>query len=281
MRRSRSEHSALPRSYVLGHSDRELERLDAQARRVDPITRQFFSEAGLGRGMRVLDVGSGAGHVAVLAAGLVGDTGEVIGTDAAPEAISRARARATALGLDNVSFREGDPAGMAFDRPFDAIVGRYVLMFQPDPAGMLRAVARQTRSGAVIAFHEPDWAGFRSYPAVPAYDECSRLIGDTLSRCGADMRMGAKLHATFVAAGLPGPSMRLQALMAGGAESRDLVQFNTDLVETLALQMQRLGVATAEEIAIETLADRITAEVVARGSVIVGRSEVCAWCRAV
>ena len=280
MRRSRSEHSALPRSYVLGHSDRELERLDAPARLIDPITRQFFAEAGLERGMRVLDVGSGAGHVAVLAAGLVGETGEVIGTDTAPAAISRARARARALGLDNVSFHEGDPASIAFDRPFDAVVGRYVLMFQPDPGVMLRTVARHARSGAVIAFHEPDWTGIQSYPVAPTYDECCRWIIDSLGLRGADTHMGVKLHATFVAAGLPGPSMRLQALIAGGAGSRDLVLFNTDLVETLAPEMQRLGVATAQEIGIETLADRITAEVVARGSVIVGRSEVCAWCRA-
>jgi predicted methyltransferase len=63
--------------YVLGHSDREFERLNAQARLVDPITRPFFREAGIVPGMRVLDVGSGAGDVAFLVADLVGETGEV------------------------------------------------------------------------------------------------------------------------------------------------------------------------------------------------------------
>jgi ubiquinone/menaquinone biosynthesis C-methylase UbiE len=127
------ESSDATKSYVLGHSDNELERLNAQGRLIDPITRQFFREAGLVTGMRVLDIGSGAGHVAVLAAELVGDAGEVVGTDTAPLAIARARARAKALSLNNVSFREVDPAEMDFDGPFDAVIGRYVLMFQADP----------------------------------------------------------------------------------------------------------------------------------------------------
>ena len=195
------------KSYVLGHSDKELERLNAQAQLIDPITSQFFREAGLTTGMRALDIGSGAGHVAVLAAELVGDTGEVLGTDTAPTAIARARARTEALSLHNVSFREGDPANMNFDRPFDAVIGRYVLMFQPDPVAMLRAVTRHARSGAVIAFHEPDWVGARSYPPVPLYDECCRWIVETMRLRGADMRMGIKLSGTFVAAGLPAPLM--------------------------------------------------------------------------
>jgi cyclopropane fatty-acyl-phospholipid synthase-like methyltransferase len=60
-------------AYPLGHSEHELERLNTQARYVEPVTRRFFREAGVKAGMRVLDVGSGAGDVAFLAADLVGD----------------------------------------------------------------------------------------------------------------------------------------------------------------------------------------------------------------
>ena len=59
--------------YVLGHSDRELGRLSTQARLVEPITREFFLDAGIVPGMRILDVGSGSGDVAFLAADLAGD----------------------------------------------------------------------------------------------------------------------------------------------------------------------------------------------------------------
>src|SRR4030095_7959316 len=79
------------RTYVLGHSDRELERLRVQARLIDPITLRFMREGGVGPGMRVLDVGSGAGDVAFLAAELVGDAGEVVGVDRAATALAVAR----------------------------------------------------------------------------------------------------------------------------------------------------------------------------------------------
>ena len=75
------EHDARAHEYELGHSDRELKRLRLQAQLVDPITRQFFQDAGLEPGMRVLDVGSGGGDTALLAAELVGDGGEVVGVD--------------------------------------------------------------------------------------------------------------------------------------------------------------------------------------------------------
>ena len=78
-------------AYALGHSEYELDRLIAQARVMDPITERFFREAGVGPGMRVLDVGSGAGDVAFLAAAIVGPTGEVVGVDRAESALDVAR----------------------------------------------------------------------------------------------------------------------------------------------------------------------------------------------
>jgi tRNA A58 N-methylase Trm61 len=75
--------------YVLGHSARELERLRRQAELVNPNTRQYLIEAGIAPGMRVLDVGSGAGDVAFLAAELVGPSGQVVGVDRSLNAIER------------------------------------------------------------------------------------------------------------------------------------------------------------------------------------------------
>src|SRR5258708_37784578 len=83
----------LAREYLLGHSERELDRLQAQARLIDPVTRRFFHDAGVGPGMRVLDVGSGAGDVAFLVADLVGDSGEVVGADRVAAALGSAPTR--------------------------------------------------------------------------------------------------------------------------------------------------------------------------------------------
>jgi SAM-dependent methyltransferase len=265
--------------YVLGHSERELERLNTQARLIDPITRQFFRHAGIGSGLRVLDVGSGAGDVAFLAAEMVGDNGEVIGTDKSPIAIAAARAQAKARSLRNVTFREGDPAEMAFERPFDAVIGRYVLMFQPDPAVVLRKWAAHLRPAGLVVFHELDWDGVRSLPPVPTYDRCCRWIVETLRLSGAETHMGIGLYSTFVGAGLPAPMMRLEALVGGGANSADPLRVIANLAGTLLPEMERLGVATAAEVGLDTLAGRMQAEAEASGSVINGHWQIGAWTR--
>ncbi len=266
-------------SYILGHSERELERLNKQARFIDPITRRFLRAAGIVPGMRVLDVGSGAGDVAFLSAELVGAGGEVVGTDRSPDAVATARRRANARSLSNVTFRDGDPAEMTFDRPFDAVLGRYVLMFQRDPAAMLRAVAAHSRRGGVILFHEPDWDGLRAYPPAPTYERCSRWIEETLRLSGAETRMGTKLYSIFTAAGLPAPSMQVETLIACVANNTDPLQLVADLAGTLAGAMERLDVATSAEPGLETLAERMTREPAANGSVVLGRFEIGAWSR--
>lgn len=266
-------------SYVLGHSDWEMERLATQARLVDPFTRRFFERAGIGAGMRVLDVGSGAGDTAFLLAGLVGASGSVIGVDRSAAALETARRRAAERSLAQIRFIEGPLDQVAFDQPFDAIAGRYVLMFQPDPVALLRALSRHARSGSLVAFHEPDWDDTRSRPTAALYDRCCRWIVETIQKTGADEHMGTKLHATFVAAGLPAPTMGLETLIAGGEKVADAARLITDIVRTIAPEMERLGVASASEIGVETLGERALAEIRANGSVVVGRGEVGAWCR--
>ena len=227
--------------------------------------------------MRVLDVGSGAGDVAFLVAELVGNSGEVIGTDRVAAALVTARARAEALGLRNISFRQGDPTEMQFEQPFDAVVGRYVLVFARDPAGMIRNLARNLRPGGVMVFHELDTRGFHSYPVLPTYDRCAYWITETFRLNGDDTRVGLKLYSSFVAAGLPPPTMRLQAVIGGGADNSDRLHFVADQVASLLPEMERLRIATAAEVDIDTLVDRLHVELVAGGGVMVGRSEIAAW----
>src|SRR5260370_39884356 len=92
--------------YALGNTDAEHERLIWQGARVAPITERLFREAGIGPGQRVLDLGSGVGDVAILAARLVGPSGEVVGIERDLRSIARARARVAEAGRRNVSFTQ-------------------------------------------------------------------------------------------------------------------------------------------------------------------------------
>src|SRR4249919_4084462 len=95
-------------NYPLGNTDAEHERLIRQAARIAPLTERFFREAGIGPGQRVLDLGSGVGDVAMLAARLVGPSGEVVGIERDGYSIARANARIADAGLPNISFTQAD-----------------------------------------------------------------------------------------------------------------------------------------------------------------------------
>ena len=88
----------------------EAKRLARQGHFFYRFTRRFLESAGITPGMKVLDVGSGAGDVALLVAEMVGPQGTVTGVDMNATSLQVARQRIQAAGLSNVSFRQGDLA---------------------------------------------------------------------------------------------------------------------------------------------------------------------------
>ncbi len=95
------------------------------------MTQRLFERAGIASGMRVLDIGSGAGDVAFLAARFVGPEGSVIGADRDPAQVAFAEQRAKANGLTNVPFLAADFREIELPAAVDAVVGRLVLMLPP------------------------------------------------------------------------------------------------------------------------------------------------------
>lgn len=80
--------------YALGRTPQEYARLARQAEIMKPLTRRLFADAGIRAGMTVLDLGSGAGDVAMLLAEMVSPEGRVIGLDLDHGAMQHARERA-------------------------------------------------------------------------------------------------------------------------------------------------------------------------------------------
>ena len=262
--------------YALGHSDDELERLETQARIVDPVTRRFWAAAGVQSGMRVLDVGCGAGHTTLLLADMVGEQGQVVGIDNAADAIAVARDRGRDRG--NVTYVHGDPTGQTFDVPFDAVVGRYVLMFQRDPAGFLASAARHARPGGVVSFHELDANGISSRPPVPTFDSVASWNAEVTRRYGANPNFGSSLFAAFLTAGLGEPVMLTDAIHGQGAGSVNVLVQVRNLARSLLSEMERFGVATRDDVSIDTLLDRMLTEAKATNSVVVGHLQCGAYC---
>ena len=264
--------------YALGHSEQELQRLSRQGEVFGPFTRQLFEEAGINQGMRVLDVGCGSGDVAFLAANLVGLSGEVVGVDRERKAVEWATARAHSHGMTNVKFLEGDPAEMEFDRQFDAIVGRLVLMYYPDPVDAIRKLMRHVRPEGLIVFQELDMANARSWPVAPLFERSLTWMKQTLTATGARLQLGLELYPVFLAAGLPGPLMRMDALIGGGLQCAAF-EVVAEVIRSLLPVMEKLKIASAAEVGISTLAQRMRDEVIALKGVVLSAGFVGAWSR--
>lgn len=263
--------------YMMGRSVEETARLRLQARVLEPATRRFLADAGIAPGMRVLDVGSGAGDVALLAAECVGPQGAVIGMDHNPAVLETARGRARAAGLANVTFLEGDLADAAVGADFDAVVGRLILVHVKDPVASVRALAGRVRAGGIVAFQEIDFtlgpAELRPSPVSrQSWDWPRRLAAHT----GMELAMGFKLYGVFLDAGLPGPEMRLDAALGGGPDWAGYGLL-ADTMRSLTPLLLRFGIATAEEI--DTYEERLRAEVVAQRGVVMLAPLVSAWAR--
>ena len=264
--------------YLMGRSDEETERLIQQSQLYEILTRRFFTDAGIGRGMRVLDVGSGAGDVAMAAAELVGAEGEVVGVDVNETVLDTARARVQEQGYANIQFMAGDARTLDIEGDFDAVVGRLVLMYMSDPTDALRQLTARLRPGGIAAFQEGFFTLYRSLtrPDTPLVN---KLIGWALAvfeRSGVHLDMGADLHRTFVDAGLPAPALNLIA-PAGGAETWVGYQYIAESIRSFVPLMVEFGIATAEEVDIETLAERLRAEVVAAKRPMILPPHITAW----
>ena len=137
--------------YVLGSEAAELERLELQAPAIALPTVALLRAAGIGEGMRVLDLGCGLGHVSLLLAELVGPGGAVVGIDRDPRMLENAERRRAAAGVGHVRYVEGDARTFRDAEPFDAVVERLVLFHLPDAVDVVRHHVEALRPGGIFA----------------------------------------------------------------------------------------------------------------------------------
>ncbi len=238
-----------------GVGEDEAGRLEIQGRALAPATRMILAEAGIRPGMRVLDLGCGAGDVAFVAAGLVGPDGSVVGVDRSPDALARARLRAGQRGLAQVQFVEGDVNEPAPGGPFDAIVERLVLWTVPDPAALLRRQAAVLRPGGLVVPIEVDLSTIRSLPETAFGTQGKSWVVEAFAKAGMSM-LGPRLWAILQEAGLrPLGMIGVQPHFGPGDEVG--IAFLVETMRVAAPLIVGTAVATAEEIGMETLEQRL------------------------
>jgi|ERR1051326_1074292 ubiquinone/menaquinone biosynthesis C-methylase UbiE len=252
-------------SYALGSTDFEHERLIRQGARLGSYTERFFREAGIGPGQRVLDLGSGVGDVAMLAARLVGPSGEVVAVERDTRSVARAKARVAEAGVHNVTFTQSDASQIASTRLFDAVVGRFILMYLPDPVAVLRSLSRLVRPGGVFAFQESSWVPILAISThLPLWSTAVSLMCETFQRSGADPEIGLSLYRMFQEAGLPAPTMRMEIPLG---DDSDFVRWVYDVICSLRPQSQQLNQSLEKLGDFDTLLERLQAEFAASNGV--------------
>jgi SAM-dependent methyltransferase len=225
----------------------------------------------------VLDVGSGVGDVAMLAASLVGQSGEVVGIERDPRSIARARTRAADAGFPNASFMECDVSQIQNSGSFDAVVGRFILQFVPDPVAALRCLSQVVRPGGVVVFQEVSYAPLFALSAhIPLWSACVSVARQTIQRSGANPEIGVALHRNFQQAGLPAPAMRMEILLGSAP---DFILWIYDLLCSLRPQIQKHNVSLEALGHFETLSARLQSEVAELKIVVPYVALVGAWSR--
>ncbi|HEV8637945.1 MAG TPA: methyltransferase domain-containing protein [Chloroflexota bacterium] len=144
-------HTGRPLAGMLGYDPAEVDRLP------DRVVESFagvgnpFAFGRLHPGETVVEVGSGAGLDALLAARQVGPTGRVIGVDMTPAMLAKARANAALVGASNTEFRQGFAEALPVpDATADVVISNGVINLCPDKEPAYREILRVLKPGGRI-----------------------------------------------------------------------------------------------------------------------------------
>lgn len=170
---------------------------------LEPYSRSFLMQSGLGEGMQVLEVGCGAGAMTPWLSRSVGLSGRVVALDINPREVECARQKVEETGLDNVDFITTSVENLqTVGRDFDFIYGRFILMQLSKPFETLERLVACLRQGGIIALEEPNQEEYLAVPPCPPCELANRAFLDFADRAGRNFRIGDQLYPMLLRLGI-------------------------------------------------------------------------------
>jgi len=191
-------------NYVLGVSDKEIERLNIQSSLFEKETIHTLNFAGIREGMRCLDLGCGIGHTSLLMSNLVGKSGSVVGLDISEDNIDICKKKLSD-NINNLEFVVGDLLNdmtILKDSSFDFVYSRFLFQHLSDPRKALAQILKVTNREGMIAVEELDHGLWLSYPPDPNLRRLRKAYLDLLKIHGSDPFIARKLYRIFLDTGL-------------------------------------------------------------------------------
>lgn len=247
---------------------------------IDPreeMMERLLQDAGVTAGMHVLDIGCGVGNLTAVLSKLIGERGRVLGVDRDAASLAMAQDRMRQMSISNATFLHTDLAALPADiGPFDAAVGRRVLMYVPDPVPALGRISAVVRPGGVIVFQEQDASMVPGRIAPwPLHEQVYQWVWRTVEREGANLHIGFDLPFLLEKAGLTVEHLRAEAVVLTPKTENPIA----NIARVMVPRIVDKGVATAEQIDIDTLEARLSAERAAATSAFVSDMVFGAWAR--
>ncbi|MEO8128940.1 MAG: class I SAM-dependent methyltransferase [Bryobacteraceae bacterium] len=258
-----------PGHYVMGNDERERRRLALQGSLLNPITEHLLRRAGIGGGMRVLDIGCGIGDVSMVVSKLLGNEGQVIGIDSDPAALETAQKRARESGCKNTSFVHSSIQDFRPDELFDAVTGRHILIHTREPFEIMRTIWKYLKDGGVACLHEYDFTTIHpSYPLCPKREDLIRLFRNFFSKV-THANIGTQLYHLFLEAGFIAPECWAEYAIGGRPESQ-VYEWAAESMRSIYSQVKALGLAPDVDLNFDTLAEQLREEAIRQGSCFPG-----------
>ena len=236
-------------TYVFNQAwQKERDRLSALESLFDQASRRILEQVGVDQGWRCLEIGCGAGSIALWLAAQVGETGHVVATDLDTRFLE-------GHGRANLDVRAHNIVTDAIDEDaFDLIHARAVLVHLPDRKQVLKRLVAALRPGGWLLIEDVDFGGATAavlgqYVTGPPSEQAAmerlyRAVAAVFAANGADPVYGSRLTGALAEAGLAHVTAELHSpVVSGGSE-----QWVRGSVEQLAERLIATGITTADDV---------------------------------